>query len=169
MKWSLRQKDEEMMRSIETGREMKKTSRSAFSNDALFALVDQHIFGFEPTCHGPCQYWFLRGPQDSYKCRECGAEIVSDDFRRILDQHPRRIPEYRLKHLLQTNLTYYLDFLVLPGSSCEVARVTVSPMNRPSRQPPRISGTVSVPCMLLLLVLNGKASSRGGIWQMCFP
>ncbi|GCE45219.1 hypothetical protein EI42_03194 [Thermosporothrix hazakensis] len=80
---------------------MKKTSRSALSNDAIFALVDQHGFGFEPTCHGPCQYWFLRGHLDIYKCQKCGAEVVSDDFRRIPDQHPRRIPEYRLDQLLQ--------------------------------------------------------------------
>ncbi|GCE50619.1 hypothetical protein EI42_06342 [Thermosporothrix hazakensis] len=37
---------------------MKQTT---LSNDAIFALVDQHIFGFEPTCHGPCQDWFLQG------------------------------------------------------------------------------------------------------------
>nr|BBH90106.1 hypothetical protein KTC_48570 [Thermosporothrix sp. COM3]BBH90171.1 hypothetical protein KTC_49220 [Thermosporothrix sp. COM3]BBH90236.1 hypothetical protein KTC_49870 [Thermosporothrix sp. COM3] len=77
---------------------MKQTT---LSNDAIFALVDQHIFGFEPTCHGPCQYWFLRGHLDIYKCRECGAEVVSDDFRRVPSHHPRRIPEYRLEQLLQ--------------------------------------------------------------------
>ncbi|GCE49230.1 hypothetical protein [Thermosporothrix hazakensis] len=77
---------------------MKQTT---LSNDAIFALVDQHIFGFEPTCHGPYQYWFLRGYQEIYKCQQCGAEIVSEIPQKLPDQHPRRIPEYRLEQLLQ--------------------------------------------------------------------
>jgi hypothetical protein len=43
----------------------------------------------------------LTGHLDSYKCQLCGAEIVSEIPQKLPDQHPRRVPEYRLEQLLQ--------------------------------------------------------------------